>query len=135
MEAKEIIAKISSITRDIYDYVLNTKHWLFYWIDNKEVQEFIKAYPDEYEKMVYLSLVSINAAPLFKITFEEHPDNVSSISRYAALAEFREVTKAKWIEWNGYVNELQISEMEKNLAYFKKKVAETEEEIKKLKSK
>lgn len=133
MEAKEIISKISSITRDIYDYVLNTKHWLFYWIDNKEVQDFIEAYPDEYEEMVYLSLVSIDAAPLFKITFEEHPNDVSSISRYAVLATFREVTKAKWIEWNGKVKELQISEKEEELAYYKKRVSETEREIEELK--
>ena len=135
MEAEEIIAKISSIKRDIYDYVLNTEHWLFYWIDSKEVQDFIKEYPDEYEEMVYLSLVSTDAAPLFKITFEEHPNDVSSISRYAVLATFREAAKAKWLQWSGNINELQISEMEKNLAYLKRKVAETEEQIKILKSK
>ncbi len=53
--------------------------------------------------------------------------------RYAVLYTFRDTVKARWLEWNGKVKELQIRDKEKELAYYKKKVIDTEKEIKELK--
>ncbi len=134
MEAKEIIDKISSIEKEIYDYIINTEHWLFYWIENPEVQNFIKEYPEDYEFMVHLQIRNINASPSFVIKFNDHPNDVESIERYAVLYTFRDVVKAKWLEWNGKVKELQIEEKEEELAYYKDKVNEIEKEILELKN-
>lgn len=133
MEAKEILEKISSIEEEIYNYIINTEHWLFYWIANKEVQDFIKEYPEDYADRVHLQVSNISSSPCFVIKFDEHPNDVESIERYGNLVTFRDSVKAKWLEWNGKVKEMQIRDKEKELAYYKKRVAETEKEIEELK--
>ena len=134
MEAKEIIDEIFSIEKEIYDYVIGTEHWLFYWIANTEVQNFIKEYPEDYNERVHLQVGNINSTPSFVIRFDDHPDDVISIERYAVLLTFRDVTKARWLEWNGKVKEFQIKEKEEELAYHKGKVDEIEKEILELKN-
>ena len=135
MEVKEIINKISSIEGEIYNYIINTEHWLFYWITNSEVQDFIKEYPEDYEDRVHLQVSNISSSPSFIIKFDEHPNDIESIERYAVLYTFRDVVRARWLEWNGKVKELQIKEKEKELAYHKVKVGEIEKEILELKKK
>ena len=134
MEAKEIIDRITSIEKEVYNYITNTEHWLFYWITNKEVQDFIKEYPEDYEDRVHLSIYSLSPnSPQFKISFDNHPNDVEYIQRYGVISTFRDSVKARWMEWNGKVKEMQISDKEKELAYYKKKVIETEKEINELK--
>ena len=73
-----------------------------------EVQEFIKEYPEDYDDRVRLQVRHISALPSFIIRFDEHPYDIESIERYGNLFTFRDSTKAKWLEWNGKVKELQI---------------------------
>ena len=134
MEVKEIINNISSIEEEIYDYIINTEHWLFYWITNKEVQDFIKEYPEDYEDRVHLQVSNISSSPSFIIKFDEHPNDIESIERYAVLYTFRDVVRARWLEWNGKVKELQIKEKEEELAYHKERVGEIEKELLELKN-
>ena len=134
MEATEIINKISSIEGEIYNYIINTEHWLFYWIENKEVQNFIKKYPEDYDDRVHLQVGNISSSPSFVIKFDEHPDDVESIERYGVLYTFRDIVKARWLKWNGNVKEVQIKEKEKELAYHKKQVDKIEKEILELKN-
>lgn len=135
MEAKEIIEKISSIEKEIYTYIIGTEHWLFYWITNKEVQDFIKEYPEDYEDRVHLSVYSLSPnSPQFEISFDDHPNDVEHIQRYGVISTFRDSVKAKWLEWNGKVKDMQIEEKEKELAYYKEKVVKTEKEIDELKT-
>ena len=133
MEVKELINRISVLDSDICKYITDTEHWLFYWITNKEVQDFIKEYPEDYDDRVHLQVSNISSSPSFVIKFDEHPNDIESIERYGVLYTFRDVVKARWLEWNGKVKELQIRDKEKELAYYKEKVVETEKEIKKLK--
>ena len=136
MEAKEIIDRISSIEKEVYNYIINTEHWLFYWIDNKEVQDFIKEYPEDYEDRVHLSIYSLSSnSPRVIIDFDDHPNDVAYIQRYGVILTFRDSVKARWMEWNGKVKELQIKEKEKELAYHKDKVCKIEKEILELKNK
>mgnify|MGYP007101827848 CR=1 FL=1 len=135
MEVKEIINKISSIKEEVYNYIINTEHWVFYWIANKEVQDFIKEYPEDYADRIHLEVRNIDSSPSFIIKFDDHPNDVESIERYAVLYTFRDTVKARWLKWNGNVKELQIKEKEKELAYHKDKVNEIEKEILELKNK
>ena len=132
-DIKEIVDNLGSLRKDILEYITSTEHCLFNWISNKEVQNFIKAYPEDYEDMFRLSVRTIDASPLIKISFVAHPDDVPYIERYTVLPTFRDATKARWMEWNGKVKEMQISEKERELNYYKKKVDETEKEIEELK--
>lgn len=56
MELENLLSKIEIVEKDILDYILNTEHYIFNWISNKEVQNFIQEYPNEYEDMIYLRL-------------------------------------------------------------------------------
>ena len=134
MEVKEIINKICSIEEEIYNYIINTEHWLFYWIANKEVQDFIKEYPEDYDDRVHLQVGNIGPSPSFVIKFDDHPNDVKSIEKYAFLYTFRDVVKAKWLEWNGKVKEVQIKEKEEELAYHKERVDKIEKELLELKN-
>lgn len=134
MEVKEIINKISSINGEIYNYIINTEHWIFYWITNKEVQNFIEEYPEDYDDRVHLKVRNISSSPSFVIKFDDHPNDVESIERYAVLYTFRDVVKARWLEWNGKVKELKIKEKLEELAYHKDKVNEITKEILELKN-
>lgn len=133
MEAKDLINRISVLDSDIYKYITDTEHWLFYWIANKEVQDFITEYPEDYEDRVHLQVSDISSSPSFVIKFDDHPNDIRSIERYANLTTFRVSVYARWLEWNGKVKELQIKEKEKELAYYKEKVISTEKEIEELK--
>lgn len=134
-DIKEIVDNLGLLRKDILEYITSTEHCLFNWISNKEVQNFIKAYPEDYEDMFSLSVRTIDDSPLIKISFVAHPDDVSYIERYAVLPTFRDATKARWMEWNGKVKEMQISEKERELNYYKKKVVETEKELEEFKKK
>lgn len=134
MKGIELIERISSLKSDVRDYIVNTEHWLFYWITNKEVQDFIKEHPEDYEDYINLSVISLNSSPTVEITFYDHPNGIESIQRLAVLATFRNSVKARWGECNGKIKELQIREKEEELAYYKKKVSDIEKEIKELKT-
>ena len=135
MEAKEINEKISSIEKEIYDNIVNTEHWIFYWITNKEVQDFIKEYPEDYDDRVHLKICHLSGSPQFLIEFDEHPDDIPYIERYAFLSTFRNAVKARWLEWKGDIKKLQIKEKEEELLYYKNKIIEIEKNIEELKKK
>lgn len=143
---KEIRKEITILEDKILDYIENTENWLFYismqenplifclwvvhWIDCKEVQKFVEAYPEDYEFMAHVSIKDINVSPLVHIDFDEHPEGIESIEKYAPLYYFRETTKANWLKWNGRIQELQRLEIEKEIHFHKKRIAELESELK-----
>ena len=134
-EVKNLIFKIEDIQKDIYDYITNTEHYIFYWISNREVQDFIKEYPDDYEDMIYLRVIEVSSLPVIRIYFEDHPDSIEYIERYANLSTFRHAAKAQWLEWKGNVKEKQILEKEQQLEYYKEQLEKTEKELEELKRK
>lgn len=133
MDIKEILNDITWLEDEILDYITSTEHCLFNWISNKEIQNFIKAYPEDYENMFHLTVRYASSTPLIKISFVDHPDDIDYIERYTVLSTFRDTTKAQWMTWNGKLKEMQISEKEKTLNYYKKKVDEIEKAIEELK--
>lgn len=135
MEVNDIINSISSIRDEIYNYIVDTEHWVFYWITNKEVQDIIKEYPEDYEDYISLGIESIGPSILCKITFYEHPNDISSISRYAVLQTFRESVESRWLEWCGNIKVRQLKEKERQLAYYKQRIDEIEKEMEELKDK
>lgn len=133
MEVRDLISKIEMVEKDILDYILNTEHYIFNWISNKEVQNFIQEYPNKYEDMIYLRVIHVSSSPTIRIYFENHPDDVEYIERYTVLSTFKDSTKARWFEWNGNVKERQILEKEQELEYFKKQFEKTKKELEELK--
>ena len=132
MEVTELIKNIQELTNEVRKYILDTPHFLIYWITNREVRDFIREYPDDYEDRFDIQIEDLNVSTSVKIIFHDHPDDIESITRYCILPTFRESVKAKWMEWENKVDEYRISELNKALEYYKKKVTETENELKKL---
>lgn len=130
MEAKELIERCGSLSHDIREYIVNTPHCIMYWIGNEEVQRFIEEYPDNYEDMFDIQVLSVSTSPSVRITFCDHPDGVTSIVRFCNLPTFRDSANASWLKWNGKIKRIRIKELHEELEYFKRKVAETEELLK-----
>ena len=131
MKAKELIERCSSLIHDIREYIVHTPHCIMYWMGNEEVQRFIEEYPDDYEDMFDIEVLSVSASsPSVRIKFHAHPDGITSIVSFCNLPTFRVSTNASWLKWNGKVKELRIEELREELEYFKRKVSETEELLK-----
>ncbi len=135
MELNNILENIEKLEKDIYDYIVNTEHYIFNWIGHKEVQDFINEYPDDYEDMIHIHVTNVGDVPTIKICFERHPDEIEYINRYAILSTFRHETKARWLEWNGKVKEIQIAEKKREVEYYKEQLEKAEKELEELKRK
>lgn len=133
-EVKDLILKIEDVQHEIYDYILNTEHYIFNWIYDKEVQDFIKEYPNEYEDMIYINVIKASIFPIIRINFEDHPDGVKYIDRDTYLLTFKDSTKVRWLEWNGKLKEKQIAEKEEQLEYYKEQFEKTKKELEELKN-
>lgn len=134
MELKNIISKIEDVQNDILDYIVSTEHYIFNWIYDKEVQEFIEEYPDNYEDRIYLRVIKSCVTPTIRIYFEDHRNGVEYIERDAILPTFKDSAKARWFEWNGMVKEKQIAEKEAQLEYYREQLEKTEKELEYLKN-
>ena len=80
MELENLLSKIENVKKDILDYIVSTEHYIFNWIDDKNVQDFIKEYPDEYEDMIYLHVIHASSSPTIRIYFENHPDDTKWVA-------------------------------------------------------
>ena len=135
MDSKELLDKISSLEEEVYNYITTTEHWLFYWIHNKEIQDFIEANPEDFEDKVSLTVDSLSlSSSTCTIYFEDHPNEIKGITRSALLTTFRNSVKARWLEWNGRIKEMLLHEKEEALLYHKNIVTELEKDIEKLKA-
>lgn len=135
-EVKDLILKIEDVQHEIYDYILNTEHYIFYWINDKEVQEFIRAYPLDYEDKLRIIVRDASSYPNIRICFEDHPDEfLIYIERPTDLESFRDLTKARWLKWNGKVNDMQkIVKLEQEIKFFRERLETAEKELDELKN-
>lgn len=135
MELKDLIAKIEDVQNDILDYIVSTEHYIFNWIYDKEVQDFIKEYPNEYEDMIYINVIKAGIFPIIRIHFEDHPEGVKYIDRDTYLSSFKDSAKVRWMEWNGKLKDKQIAEKEEQLEYYRGQLERTKKELEELKNK
>lgn len=134
MDAKELVHRYNELSEDIRQYIMDTPHFIMYWIENWEVQRLIEEYPDDYEKMVSITVesVSLNPSPHpeVEISFSDHPDAVESISRSCVLITFRDTVKARWLRWGGKTKEIRIQRLQEELDCYKRRIADIEEQLK-----
>lgn len=133
-EVKNLIFKIEDIQKDIYDYITNTEHYIFYWISSGEVHDFIKEYPNDYEDMIHIAILFASTVPTVRIYFKGHPDGVEYIERSTVLLTFRDTVKTKWLEWNGKIKEMQIAEKEDEVKFLREMLEKSEKELEQLKN-
>lgn len=132
-EVVSLIERYSKLQNDTCNYITSTEHWILYWIENKEVQDFIKEYPDNFEDLVSLSVINLMGESVYcKIKFEDHPNNIEYINRYCMIYTFRDIVRAKYMQTNDGIKEYKIKVLKNELEYFKKKVSEYELKIKEM---
>lgn len=128
----DIIQTINDIRIDVYRFITSTEHWLFYWIENKEVQDFIEEFPEDCEQKATLEITRFDNACSCRIIFDEHPYGVESIERFCTLAIFQNTVKVNYESWNDRVKEMKLEKLNKELDFYKKQVTETEDKIKQI---
>ena len=116
---------------------MNTDNYIFYWIKNKEIRDYIEEYPDDFEDRIEISVDSISGNTVaVKIHFtSSHPHNVETIHRYCVLSMFRDTVKSEFAQYGSSITELKIKEAEENLKYYEQRVENTKKEIEELKKK
>lgn len=123
--ATDITTDISNLLGEVRKYIENTPNCLFYWIGNKEVQDFIKKYPEDYDYMFNIKVTSLRGISCeVEIELEE-----TKITRNCILPNFRQDVEVRFAEWNGKVKELQIAEVEKAIEYHTKEIEKLKSEI------
>ena len=123
--ATDITTDISNLLGEVRKYIENTPNCLFYWIGNKEVQDFIKEYPEDYDFMFNIKVTSLRGISCeVEIELEE-----TKITRCCILPNFRQDVEVRFAEWNGKVKELQIAEVEKAIEYHTKEIEKLKSEI------
>ena len=133
----EIIADSAALCKEVRNYILNTDNYIFYWIRNKEVKDYIEEYPDDFEDRIDISIDSIsgNSASVKIIFTSSHPHDFESIHRYCTLSTFRDSAKGEFAQYGGRITELKIKEAEEKLKYHEQEVEKTKKEIEELKKK
>lgn len=127
----EIIGDICELREEVEQYILNTPHYIFYWITNREIKDYIEAFPEDFEDNISLEVNNVSGgSATVTITFDhDHPNDVKSIQRFCFLPSFREFTKGHYAEFNGSITELKLKELQTERDHYKKRVSELEEEI------
>ena len=139
MEERNILKTIEDIDKlfkEVRSYILNTEHYIFYWIANREIKDYIEEYPDDFEDNIKLTVDELNGgnSVTVEIEFEyDHPHNVERIQRFCHLDTFRDEVKFRFAEYKGSIAELRLKEAERDLEHYKKYIAEEEEKIAELK--
>ena len=130
-DLKTILTDITNLRKKISDYVINTEHWIYYWISSDEILNLIEEYPENYEEKVSISLMSIqNDSCLFRIKIDT--DSLSYIDRYCIISTFRNTVKARYLQFNDEIKKKKLDELYENLEYYERIVKETKEKINKL---
>lgn len=111
MTPEEIKHAAIVLKNEIKKYILDTPHWIVYWIANKEIKELIDEYPNDYEDRVSIEVDSIDVNPSIRINFDNHPYEIEYITRFCNLSNFRKEVEKKWSELEGNINEYRIKEL------------------------
>lgn len=131
----KILDNIHQSFKDIREYVLNTEHYIFYWIENDEIKQFIEDNPEDYEDEFEFTILNVGGGTAtVRLDFHLYGYD-TSITRCMFLNTFRQTVKSKWLQYHDKINELRISETEDRIASLKKQLDEEEKFLAELKNK
>lgn len=135
----KITDNINKVTQDVYNYIVETPHYIFYWLWKDEVRNFIKDNPD-YEDKITISVVFISSSYLGEtsayvdINLYDGFKVETLHSMWCNISAFRSEAIAHWEKSNGKLTEQRIQELEQARDTIRQELAKTEEKIKKLKN-
>ena len=119
----EILNKMSELRKEVENFIVDTEHFIFYWIEEDEVKDFVKENPENYEDLIQLSVETIDdSSATVKIKLGASGNSV--ICRQCLCPAD---TEYQWNRFNGRIKEFRIKQVQENLDYYKQRVAEYEE--------
>lgn len=125
-QTSEILNKMSELRKEVENFIVNTEHFIFYWIEEDEVKDFVKKNPEKYEDLIQLSVETIDdSSATVKIQLGTSGNSV--IYRQCHLKTFKAYTEYQWNRFNGRIKELRIKQVQENLDYYRQRAAECEE--------
>lgn len=127
----DIMGDICELREEVEQYILNTPHYIFYWIANREIKDYIETFPEDFEDNISLKVDNVSSGTAtVTITFDHdhlyrgkpiHSYEAESIQTFCFLLSFREFTKEHYAEFNGSITELKLKEMQTELDHYKKR--------------
>ena len=134
IEIKDIRSKIGSIFLAIEEYIKSTDHWLYYWINEPKIKEFIQDDPNEYETSILdLSVTSVGAVSAnVEIRFLNQDNEEDVLDHFCILEKFRDTVNTNYLRNTKSIDEYRLGVLNKTLARYRKKTYEVENQIKDL---
>ena len=133
-DIKEILNDITTLEDEVYHYVRSTPNWIFYWLDNPNIKDFLIAHPDDYNRYVSLEIISIDSTFQCEVyLYERESDTEECVELVGSLSNFRQTVEERWKEWKSDYREKKINDIEQALAFHKEKIASLENDLNKLK--
>jgi len=130
IDALSVVNEISAAIDTVTKYILDTDNWIFYWISNDEVRDFINEYPDDYADMARLRVTSIsNGSCECEIEFIDHPNLIRKIKRYCVLLTFRDNVELNFNKSEGNLRDYKLKNLTSTLEYYRGIVRDLEEKI------
>ena len=126
-QLSDILKNYEDLKKQVYDFITNTEHFIFYWIEEGEVKSFIKKNPDNYEELMKLSVVSISETSAWVIIRFANANNLSTRCDFGS---FKEYTLYQWEKFNGQLKQHRIRQIKNEINYYRQKLAENEELLK-----
>lgn len=126
-QLSDILKNYEDLKKQVYDFITNTEHFIFYWIEEGEVKSFIKKNPDNYEELIKLSVVSISETSAWVIIRFANANNLSTRCDFGS---FKEYTLYQWEKFNGQLKQHRIRQIKNEINYYRQKLAENEELLK-----
>lgn len=129
-QLSDILKNYEDLKKQVHDFITNTEHFIFYWIEEGEVKSFIKKNPDNYEELMKLSVVSISETSAWVIISFANAKNLSTRCDFGS---FKEYTLYQWEKFNGRLKQHRIRQIQNEIEFHKQRIAENEELLKGLK--
>ena len=136
-DIKDITNDIEKLYDKVRNYIKNTEHYIYNWIDNRHVLEYIEEYPNDFEERISFRVEYVSSCFAYlEITFDDcHPNDVDGFKTFCNLWTLRENAAALYRIHKDDLIKIHIEETEKSVEYHKKELEKAEAKLKELNDK
>lgn len=133
---KQLIDKIEGLFNEISCYISNNEDWPYYFLStdkrvNSPIHELIENNPQDWRDCIDFDIKRV-APSSVEVNIKLCDDQDTCLNRIISLPHFSEFVEGnkKLVEQD--INELQIKDLKAEIEYYKKRIAENEQELERL---
>ena len=131
---KQLIKHISNVFTDVKEYITSNENWIYYFIDNKDVFQFLTKNPSNWKDEVNMKIEHIEHNLVkVAIRFEDENGEEIILKGNIILSNFEIRVKCNYIKMQEDILSYKIKEKEDELEYFEKRCKEVRKDIEDLK--